>query len=69
MNEAMNIRPIRCWTCGKLLGDKYEEFERRKAAGEDPGKILDDLGIKRYCCRSAMLTSVDLTKEMAKFKR
>lgn len=62
------VRPVRCWTCGKLLGDKYEEFERRLKQGENPKHALDELGIKRYCCRSTMLTSIDLTSEIAKFK-
>ena len=62
------MRPIRCFNCGKLLGDKYEEFARRLARGEEPKRVLDELGMKRYCCRSAMLTSVDLMDEIAKFK-
>lgn len=56
-------------TCGKLLGDKFEEFDRRTANGEDPKKVLDDLGVKRYCCRSVILTSVDLMDEAMRFKR
>lgn len=67
--EDGNIRSIRCWTCGKLLGDKYEEFEKRVAKGEDPKQVLDSMGLKRYCCRSMMLTSVDLMDEIMKFKR
>lgn len=63
------MRPIRCFTCGKLLGDKYERFEGRVKRGEDPKKVLDELGLKRYCCRSAMLTSIDLMGDIAKFKR
>ncbi len=55
-------------TCGTLLGDKFEEFDQRMKSGEDPKKILDELGLKRYCCRSTMLTSVDLTEELAKYK-
>ena len=62
------MKPIRCFNCGKLLGNKYAEFDRRIARGEEPKRVLDDLGVKRYCCRSAMLTSVDLTDEIAKFK-
>jgi DNA-directed RNA polymerase subunit N len=50
------------------LGDKYEEFEQRVRAGEEPKRVLDELGIKRYCCRSTILTSIDLTGEIAKFK-
>lgn len=51
--------PVRCFTCGALLADKYYEFSRRVAAGEDPGKVLDDMGIKRYCCRRTLLTTVE----------
>ena len=28
-----------------MIGDKWEEFARRVKAGEDPGKVLDDLGV------------------------
>jgi len=58
------IVPIRCFTCGALLGDKYEEFVERVRGGEDPGKVLDSLGIKRYCCRRMLLSHVDLIDEV-----
>lgn len=63
------MRPVRCFSCGKLLGDKFEEFEARVQKGEEPKRVLDELGLKRYCCRSTMLSSVDLVDEIAKFKR
>lgn len=63
------MRPIRCFTCGKLLADKYAAFDERLKKGEDPQKILDDLEIDRYCCRSMMITGVDKTEEIVKFKR
>jgi DNA-directed RNA polymerase subunit N len=63
------VRPIRCFTCGKLLGDKFAEFGERVGRGEDPKQVLDDLGLKRYCCRATMLTSIDAMDEIAKFKR
>lgn len=56
--------PIRCFTCGKLVGDKFDEFEKRVKAGEDPGKVLDSLGVKRYCCKRMMITSVDLIDQV-----
>jgi DNA-directed RNA polymerase subunit N len=68
-DEVVNTRPIRCFTCGKLLADKYEKFEERVRKGEKPKQVLDDLGVRRYCCRAAMLTSVDLMEEIAKFKK
>lgn len=63
------MRPIRCMSCGKLLADKYKEFDERVKNGEDPKQVLDELGLKRYCCRSTMLTSIDLADEIAKYKK
>ena len=56
--------PIRCFTCGKLIGDKFTDFEMRIKGGEDPGKALDELQITRYCCRRMMITSVDLIDQV-----
>lgn len=56
--------PIRCFTCAKLIGDKFADFEARVTAGEDPGKILDELQVTRYCCRRMMITSVDLIDQV-----
>ena len=60
--------PVRCFSCGKVVGHLYEEFRRRVEAGELAGKVLDDLGLKRYCCRQLFLGHVDLLKEISKFK-
>ena len=56
--------PIRCFTCGKLIGDKFTEFESRVKGGEDPAKVLDEVGIKRYCCRRMLISSVDLIDQV-----
>ena len=56
--------PIRCFTCGALIGDKWEEYERRVEAGEEPGKVLDDLGVKRYCCRRMFLSHYEYFDEV-----
>lgn len=77
------IIPVRCFTCGKVLADKYEyykkkviELERQQKHddsipkqhvsdafdGVKTGPILDELGLKRMCCRRHMLGHVDLTE-------
>jgi DNA-directed RNA polymerase subunit N len=38
-------------------------------AGEDPGKVLDSLGVKRYCCRRMLLSHVDIIKEVIYYTR
>ena len=70
------IIPVRCFTCGKVLGDKwnYYKTELAKSKTKDTilnvnsktiqktseGKILDKLQLKRYCCRRVMLSHTEL---------
>ena len=52
--DAM-IMPVRCFTCGKVLASLFEIYKKRVYIdGEEPKKVLDDLGIKRYCSRRTM---------------
>ncbi|MEM2926013.1 MAG: DNA-directed RNA polymerase subunit N [Candidatus Bathyarchaeia archaeon] len=59
--------PVRCFSCGALVGHKWEEFERRIKDGEDAGKVLDDLGVRRYCCRSTLLSHVEVIDDVLKY--
>lgn len=61
------IIPVRCFTCGKLIGDKWETFTQRVRAGDRPAKVLDELGLRRYCCRRMMITHVEIIDEFLKF--
>ena len=70
------IIPVRCFTCGKVLADKWNYYckEVEKKQDQDSvlnvnsktmqktteGKVLDALGLKRYCCRRMMISHVDL---------
>ncbi len=66
------IIPVRCVTCGKVLGDKWRFYEREldKAVsdGKDThglrGQIMDKLGLFRYCCRRHMLANVELVDKI-----
>ncbi len=61
------LPPVRCFTCGAPLGHLWEEYQRRVKAGEEPGKVLDSLGVRRYCCRRTLLTSITYIEEVAKY--
>jgi len=75
------IIPIKCFTCGHVLADKYNYYKKAVAfektkQGEDvnkviyltqnnikktiEGKVLDDLGLTKMCCRRHFLTHVDI---------
>jgi len=60
--------PIRCFTCGKPVGGLWEKYKERVEKGEQPGKVLDDLGVERYCCRTLLLTHRDIIKKIAKYR-
>jgi DNA-directed RNA polymerase subunit N (RpoN/RPB10) len=82
------IIPIRCFTCGKVIADKWNHFVKKSKEIEESidldkmtindlkvdtndklsvyfdnnrkGKILDDLGLTKICCRRHMLGHVDM---------
>jgi DNA-directed RNA polymerase subunit N len=63
--------PIRCWSCGKPVSHLWETFLQRleKEGPESRKKILDELGLERYCCRALFLGHVDLIDTTARFKK
>mgnify|MGYP001575845709 FL=1 len=63
------IIPVRCFSCGKPIGHLWEEFKKRTEKGENPKKVLDELGLERYCCRAVFLGHVDLLPLTSKFKK
>jgi len=59
--------PVRCFTCGNLVADKFDEYQNRVKSGEEPAKVLDSLGIERYCCRRMMLTTLETIQQVIPF--
>lgn len=61
------LPPIRCFTCGAPLGHLWEEFKERVSSGESAAEVLDSLGVKRYCCRRTLFTTLTYVEEIAKY--
>lgn len=55
------IIPIRCFSCAKVIADKWEAYLELIKNGTSEAEALDKLGFKRYCCRRMILTHVDIT--------
>ncbi|MBI2004000.1 DNA-directed RNA polymerase subunit N [Candidatus Pacearchaeota archaeon] len=63
------IIPVRCFGCGKPVGQLWEQFKQRVASGENQKKVLDELGLERMCCRSVFLGQTDTIELVSKFKK
>ena len=59
--------PVRCFTCGNLIADKFDDYQTKLKAGEDPEKVLNELQINRYCCRRMLLTTVETIQQVRPF--
>jgi len=60
--------PVRCFTCGKVVGEHWEEFRARVDDGEDPSEVLDDVGLERHCCRRMFVAHQDLVDVVAPYQ-
>ena len=66
-NKTMII-PVRCFTCGKVIGNKWETYLNLVNGSEmTEMKALDELGLTRYCCRRMLLTHVDLIEKLLNY--
>lgn len=63
------IIPVRCFSCGKPIGQLWEKYVERIKNGEDKKKVMDDIGLERSCCRGQFLGHVDLLDTAARFKK
>lgn len=68
--------PVRCYTCGRVIADKWAYFDRKRSErlaklkaesvtykevrDVSMADVLDELGLDLYCCRTAILTTVNL---------
>uniref|UniRef100_A0A0G4HWT0 DNA-directed RNA polymerases I, II, and III subunit RPABC5 n=1 Tax=Chromera velia CCMP2878 TaxID=1169474 RepID=A0A0G4HWT0_9ALVE len=58
------IVPVRCFTCGKVIGHLWDEWLQLLENEVPEGQALGRLGLKRYCCRRMILTHADLIDKL-----
>ncbi len=62
------IVPVRCFSCGKVVGSLWEKYQKLLEEGKSPKEALDSLKLKRFCCRSAIMSHVDSIDIVGKYK-
>ena len=58
------IIPIRCYSCGKIIGDKWNKYQTLLQKGISSDEALTELGLRRYCCRRMILSHVNLIDKL-----
>ncbi|MBN2478208.1 DNA-directed RNA polymerase subunit N [Candidatus Micrarchaeota archaeon] len=61
--------PVRCFSCGAVIGQYYEKYLKLVEEGKSKKEALDELGIDKYCCRRMFISHVDMTEMITKYER
>ncbi|MCX8194652.1 MAG: DNA-directed RNA polymerase subunit N [Candidatus Micrarchaeota archaeon] len=61
--------PIRCFTCGAVIGHQWEEYQKQVKEGKSPAEVLDSLEIERYCCRRMFLSHVEVMDKVMRYRK
>ena len=61
------IIPVKCFTCNKVVGNKWESYLKMQETCKDNDAILDKLGLTRYCCRRMLLTHVEVIDSLLNY--
>ena len=56
--------PIRCFTCNKVIANKWISYGDLIRNGTTPAAALDELRMTRDCCRRMFLTQEDASFAM-----
>lgn len=59
--------PIRCFSCGTLIADRWDECRSLVDGGKTLEEALDIVKISRYCCRRMFISHVELVDDVAPF--
>ena len=63
------IIPVRCFSCGKPIGQLYDKYKKLIESGKTQKEALDEIGLKRMCCRAQFLGHSDVLPLVNKFKK
>jgi DNA-directed RNA polymerases I, II, and III subunit RPABC5 len=61
------IIPVRCFTCGKVIGNKWDAYLNLLQSDYSTADALDALMLRRYCCRRMLLSHVDLIEKLLNY--
>jgi DNA-directed RNA polymerase I, II, and III subunit RPABC5 len=61
------IIPIRCFTCNKIIANKWETYINYINDGITAKDALDKINLHRYCCRRMFLSQSDILEKILEY--
>jgi|TARA_B110000259_G_C14034207_1_gene408373 DNA-directed RNA polymerase subunit N (RpoN/RPB10) len=61
------IIPVRCYSCGKIVGNKWQKYCELLEKGLTKKDALNELKLKKYCCRNIILSHVNLIDKIIQY--
>jgi DNA-directed RNA polymerase subunit N (RpoN/RPB10) len=66
------MNPVKCFVCSKISPlcrkDTMEQIKKMRSYDYSDEDIVDALNLKKDCCRTMVMQSVDVTKNTILFK-
>jgi DNA-directed RNA polymerase subunit N (RpoN/RPB10) len=62
------MEAVRCFTCNKIIGGKWIRF-RDLCEHKSVEDAMNELDIKRWCCRRMFLTNVSLSEKVLDYNK
>ena len=59
--------PVRCYTCGKVVGNKFDHYKDLLTSGKTQPEAFKILNLSRYCCKRILLTHVEVLDTLIKY--
>ena len=59
--------PVRCFTCGKVISQKYELYAQLTGAGMPIPAIYKEIGISKLCCKRMFCGHVEVHEHFEKY--
>ena len=59
--------PQRCFSCNKIIGNLWEDYDIMKQNGENFDDICKKLDIERYCCKRMFISQKNFYEKFSKF--
>jgi DNA-directed RNA polymerase I, II, and III subunit RPABC5 len=63
------IIPVRCYTCGKVVGNKWDRYQSLLREGKTIEEACNILKLERYCCKRMLMTHVNLIDKLLEYKQ